>query len=148
VALSAFEGGGDLPPGVHRATLREVLDRFGVSTPRRRVMALRLARIYELAENSGQLARFIVFGSFVTAKPEPNDVDVFLLIADSFEVRNIIGEMRFLFEHATADAYFGASVFWLRRMAVLGGEQAAIEDWQVKRDGSRRGVVEIVPESS
>jgi len=33
---------------------------------------------------SGHLARFIVFGSFVTAKPAPNDVDIFLLMEDSF----------------------------------------------------------------
>ena len=27
--------------------------------------------------------------------------------------------------------------------AGLGGEQAAIEDWQIKRDGTRRGIVEV-----
>lgn len=27
--------------------------------------------------------------------------------------------------------------------AAVGGEQAAIEDWQIKRDGTERGVVEI-----
>jgi len=34
-------------------------------------------------------------------------------------------------------------VFWLRRLAALEGEQAAVEYWQVKRDGQRKGVVEI-----
>ena len=28
-------------------------------------------------------------------------------------------------------------------MAASGGEEAAIEDWQLKRDGSERGIVEI-----
>jgi len=37
-------------------------------------------------------------------------------------------------------------VFWLRRLAAAGGEEAAIEHWQVKRDGSLRGIVEIIPE--
>jgi hypothetical protein len=27
-------------------------------------------------------------------------------------------------------------VFWLRRLAAFGGEQAAIEGWQIKRDGN------------
>lgn len=40
--------------------------------------------MYALAKASGHLARFIVFGSFVTAKPAPNDVDIFLLMSDSF----------------------------------------------------------------
>jgi hypothetical protein len=28
-------------------------------------------------------------------------------------------------------------------MAAIGGEQAAIADWQIKRDGTQRGIVEI-----
>jgi len=81
--------------------------------------------------------------SFVTTKSEPNDVDVFLLMADSFDVSVMTGETRLLFDHLAADAHFGASVFWLRRLAAWEGEQAAVEYWQVKRDGQRRGVVEI-----
>jgi hypothetical protein len=37
-------------------------------------------------------------------------------------------------------------VFWLRRLAALGGEEQAIADWQIKRDGTFRGIVEIVKE--
>jgi hypothetical protein len=37
-------------------------------------------------------------------------------------------------------------VFWLRRLAALGGEERAIAGWQVKRDGTFRGIVEIVEE--
>jgi hypothetical protein len=33
-------------------------------------------------------------------------------------------------------------------LAALGGEQEAIEHWQIKRDGSQRGIVEIVPEAT
>ena len=41
---------------------------------------------------------------------------------------------------------FGASVFWMRQMAAIGGVQAAIEDWQIKRDGTERGIVEMTAE--
>lgn len=88
----------------------------------------------------------MVFGSFVTAKIEPNDVDVFLLMEDRFDSGTLAGEARLLFDHGDANTYFGASVFWLRRAAAFGGEQAAIENWQIKRDGSLRGIVEIVGE--
>jgi hypothetical protein len=127
--------------------LRETLDRFGDQTPERRVLGLRLERIWRLAMGTGHLARLVVFGSFVSAKPRPNDVDVFLLMEDTFNAEQLGGEALLLFEHATAQAHFGASVFWLRRAAALGGEEAAIEHWQRKRDGSRRGVIEIVGES-
>ena len=29
-------------------------------------------------------------------------------------------------------------------MAAIGGEEEALKDWQVKRDGSRRGIVEVI----
>jgi len=47
-----------------------------------------------------------VFGSFVSAKPEPNDVDIFLLMDDSFDVKSLFGEMR-LHRHTSARAYSG-----------------------------------------
>ena len=106
-------------------------------------MARRLERIYSLVRGTGHLARFIVFGSFITAKAEPNDVDIFLLMEDTFDVSKVTGEAAILFDHLAAQNYAGASVFWLRRLAALGGEQSAIEDWQIKRDGAFRGVVEI-----
>jgi hypothetical protein len=87
-----------------------------------------------------------VFGSFVTEKHEPNDVDVFMIMDDNFDMGPHNGEARLLFDHGTAQDHFGCSVFWLRRMAAMGGEQAAIEDWQIKRDGTERGIVEITVE--
>ncbi len=134
---------GDLPPGLHLATLAEVIERFGKSTPRRATVARRLGRIYALVRATGHLARFIIFGSFVTARTEPNDVDIFLLMDDAFDVSKVTGESAIVFDHLAAQDYAGASIFWLRRLATLGGEQAAIEDWQIKRDGARRGVVEV-----
>ena len=53
------------------------------------------------------------------------------------------GEAPILFDHAAAQAHFGASVFWLRRLAAWPNEQAAVEFWQVKRGGGRRGIVEV-----
>lgn len=142
-----FTASGNLPPGVHRAALAEVVEKFGGPTPPRQVIARRLRRIHELATRTGHLARFVVFGSFVTDKPDPNDVDVFLLMEDSFDVDALTGEASLIFRHAAAQAYAGGSVFWLRRLAALGGEDAAIEHWQVTRDGTQRGIVEIIPES-
>lgn len=50
---------------------------------------------------------------------------------------------RLLFEYGSAQDHFGCSVFWVRRMAAMGGEEAAMKDWQIKRDGTERGIVEI-----
>jgi hypothetical protein len=144
--IPPFTGNGDLPIGVHAATLREAVDRFGGSLARRIVIAARLERIYRVASATGYLRRFIVFGSFVTSKHEPGDVDVFMMMEDDFDALPLVGDARLLFDHTTADTFFGASVFWLRRLAAFDGEQTAIEHWQIKRDGGLRGILEVVRE--
>ena len=107
-------------------------------------MAQRLERIYNIAVETGQTARFIIFGSFVTDKPNPQDLDIFLMMEDTFDIRLVAGEARIIFNHMAAQNYEGASIFWLRRMAALDGEEAAIEHWQIKRDGKKRGIVEVL----
>ena len=84
--LPPFENTGDLPAGLHRAPLREVLARFGAGTARRQEVAARLLRVYESARATDGLARFIIFGSFVTSKPDPNDVDIILVMRDDFDL--------------------------------------------------------------
>ena len=122
-----FESNGDLPLGIHQATISEVLQHFGASTLQRQVVSSRLERIYNLARSTGQVARFVIFGSFVTAKPTPNDVDIFMLMEDTFDANYVTGEAAMIFDHAAAQNTQGASVFWIRRMAAIGGEQTALE---------------------
>lgn len=69
--LPPFTVQGDLPLGLHRATLQAVLERFGSGSPQRMLLGLRLERVYNVARATGHLARCVVFGSFVTAKPFP-----------------------------------------------------------------------------
>ena len=146
MALPAFNEEGDLPPGVHLATLQEIFQRFGQGTIQRRAVAERLNRIYQLAVSTGQLARIVVFGSFVTKKTDPRDVDIVLLMEDAFDLASITGEAANVFQHMEADAHFGASVFWSCRSGAIGGEQRMIEYWQARREGGQRGIVEIVLE--
>lgn len=146
MTLPAFDSKGDLPPGIHPATLPEVCKRFGEQNRTREIVFGRLERIARIAKCTGHLVRMIVYGSFVTAKPEPNDVDVFLIFDETFDASACDPETILLLDHATADAHLGASVFWLKRPAAFGGEQATIEFWQTRRDGSLRGIVEIVEE--
>ena len=148
MALPDFDENDDLPPGIHRAILPEVLTRFGSGSPQRCLVARRLERVFALVRSTGKVARFVVFGSFVTKKPNPADVDIFMLMDDTFDVRSVEGEAGVLFDHTSAQNYEGASIFWIRRMAALGGEEAAVAHWQIKRDGTHRGIVEVVTDDS
>ncbi|HEY5040972.1 MAG TPA: hypothetical protein VIK53_03135 [Verrucomicrobiae bacterium] len=97
--LPDFNANGDLPPGVHRAAWTEVIVRFG-GGGQRDVCARRLSHVHELARRTGCLQRFVIFGSYVTAKTNPNDVDVILIMDDSFRLENCPMESRALFDYA------------------------------------------------
>jgi hypothetical protein len=139
-----FNEHGDLPVGIHQATLTEVIGHFGKGSLQRRQVAERLIHIYNLAHSTGHVARFIVYGSFVTAKPSPNDVDIFILMGDSFRPAKVKGEVAIIFDHMATHKYEGASVFWTTRTGAIGGEQNVLEDWQYKRDKTKRGIVEVI----
>lgn len=62
---------------------------------------------------------------------------------ESLEVSQLGESSRLLFSHDLADNEFGASVFWVRRPVAFGGEQSMIEFWQLKRDGTLQGIIEI-----
>jgi hypothetical protein len=79
-----FREDGYLPEGLHMAAEAEVISRFGSATPRRRRLALRLRRWLELSRLT-RARRFLVDGSFVTARAEPNDIDAVVLLANDFE---------------------------------------------------------------
>ena len=143
-----FNKNGDLPRGVHKASLSDVIEHFGKGNLQRAILAQRLERIYNITVETGQTARFIIFGSFVTDKPNPQDLDIFLMMEDTFDIRLVAGEARIIFNHMAAQNYEGASIFWLRRMAALVGEEAAIEHWQIKRDGKKRGIVEVLKDDT
>ena len=144
----AFDEDGDLPIGIHQATLAEILQHFGTGTSQRERIGQQLERIFALVNRTGQVVRFIVFGSFVTAKPNPGDVDIFLLMEDSFDVTRVQDETALVFNPQRVQDVLGASVFWIRKQGLMNSEQEAVEDWQIKRDNSRRGIVEVIPDDS
>ena len=88
-----FREDGYLPEGLHLATEAEIIFRFGTSTNQRRRLALRLRRWIELSR-SVAAKRLFVDGSFVTAKPEPNDVDAVVWLADDFIDRVSRGDIQ------------------------------------------------------
>ena len=77
---------------------------------------------------------------------DPNDVDVVLVMDEAFHLEDCPIEVRGLFDHAVAQARYGASIFWVRPGLLIGESlEDFITSWQIKRDGSRRGIVEVIP---
>ena len=81
--IPPFRPDGYLPEGIHQSTEAEATFRFGTQTRRRRRLTLRLRRWIELGRTIG-VRRLLVDGSFVTSKPEPDDVDAVMFLPANF----------------------------------------------------------------
>jgi hypothetical protein len=144
--LPGFNEFGDLPEGRHPATLDEVLARFGSGTAQRQNVTDRLRRVHSLAIATGHLDRLVIFGSYVSDVAEPQDVDVILVMRGDFRTEDCPAESLVLFDHMRADKELGASVFWLRPEMLLGEPlEQFLAPRERKRDGTRRGIVEVRP---
>lgn len=106
-----FNENGDLPVDIYKATLQEVLEHFGQGSLQRQVVAKRLAKIYKLADSTGKLSRFIIYGPFITSKENPNDIDVFLVMNNDFSKNEYRGDVRRIFEHLQTENKIKASIF-------------------------------------
>ena len=136
---------GDLPPGVHQATLAEVVERFGYGAPERVRATERWQRVIALAQETGKLERVFRWGSSVTAKPDPGDIDLFLVMAPDFASQNSTGDMRVVFDGATAAHMRGATVCWMASGAGTHTTVAGfLAQFQIRRDGELRGIVEVL----
>ena len=87
-----FRDDGYLPEGLHVASEADVTFRFGTATRQRQRLALRLRQWLELAR-SINAKRFFVDGSFVTLKPDPDDVDAVIWLPEDFAIRLERGDM-------------------------------------------------------
>lgn len=144
--LPEFDIDGDLPPGIHQATLDELeqlLGRFLVSDRRINVFAI-FKQLMVMARSSGIVDRIVVGGSFVTAKPEPNDIDVVIILSMDVD-----------FETITASQYTVTDRRAVRRVlksealdiiTVRDGTtrmDLVLEFFQSTRDNKQVGVVEV-----
>ena len=117
-----------------------MLRRFNKGSRQRFAAAQRLERIYSVAIGTGQLVVCGV-GTFVTAKREPA---MWRIPADGGHVRHGPTYRRGAssFDHAAAQAIL-EQAFLVAPFCSVGGEEQ-IADWQIKRDSTYRGIIEIV----
>jgi hypothetical protein len=143
VVLPDFTGDGELPPGVHVANWWDFESRFGGSSPRRLWLSNRFHSLLELAAMTGKLRRVFVWGSFVTVKPAPRDIDILLIMDENFEVDGIAGSAREIFDSTRAKLLFESDVFWAR--ASIGNEvlDLWLDTYQTSRSFRKRCIVEL-----
>jgi len=97
----------------------------------------------DLAATTGKLRRVFVWGSFVTSKPGPKDLDLLLIMDEDFEVDEITAPAQAIFDSVRARLLFEADVFWAR--ASIGNEllDLWLDTYQTSRSFRKRGIVEL-----
>ncbi len=143
-----FTDEGMLPPGIHRATLREVRDKLGWGL-RRRDLLDRLEAGLRLMKNCG-IDRVYLDGSFVTEKDRPGDIDC------CYDVPPGTTNLRMMYpiwpwtsvNRAMSKMLYGAELAPSRAPARASG-QPFIEFFQRDRSGRPRGIVllELISEA-
>ena len=131
---------GLLPPGVHPTTWPVFVERFGAS-PHRQQQLSKLETALRLLRDAG-CARVFVGGSFVTAKSEPNDVDV------AWDVEGVDADaMDAIFfdfenERAAQKRRFGAEFFPAQLVEGPTG-RSFVQFFQYTRDDEPVGIVVV-----
>jgi hypothetical protein len=145
VTIPLFDSAsGFLPPGEHKATWDEIVDRFGWNIWRRQLLD-------GLAEGLAALAAAgctVVWlnGSFVTTKEEPGDFDCVWspLGVNRERLKREAPDLLDLTDHRTAQKRRYGGEFLPNVMERSSGQQFA-RFFQADRDGTSKGIVIIDP---
>jgi hypothetical protein len=83
VPIPVFNEQGWLPEGIHQCTVEEAETRFGnfQTSDRRPQLWREFKQFHQEARATGLVLVILLDGSFVTAVPEPNDIDVILVVS-------------------------------------------------------------------
>jgi len=103
---------GNLPEGVYLIEENEFINHFGSYSARRKWLGDRLRELLSLVKSTGQLERIFVWGSFVSSKESPNDVDILLLMKKEFQLERTSEDAKNIFDHVHARLRFHIDVFW------------------------------------
>jgi hypothetical protein len=141
--LPEFNSDGNLPEGLHRTTEEELFERFATGSARRQWLGERLRDLLDLAKSTGELSRLFLWGSFVTRKEIPHDLDVLLVMSADVDIDTLPARCHVLFDHVEARLRFQADLFWSKESIGDPMLHLLLDTYQTGKDWKRRGIVEV-----
>lgn len=87
MAIPTFNEDGWLPEGVYECTLEEAASRFGrfQQSDRRPQLWARFVAFVREAQACGLIDALVVDGSFISATPVPNDIDLIVVVSAHYD---------------------------------------------------------------
>ena len=141
MSLPPFDPHGDLPEGLHQTDITEFFARFGSGTIQRERVAARLRQAFELVQPLGIISRVIIWGSFITAKPEPADADILWVTLAEFDRGRLAVQVDILFDPVLAKRLYGIDVLFIPEGSAY--LATLLDALSVTRALTRRGLVEV-----
>jgi hypothetical protein len=139
--LPPFEPSGDVPEGLHQADVAEFLARFGSGTPPRERVAARLLQAFGLIRPLGVISRVIVWGSCITAKPEPADADILWVTLPIVDRHRLPVQVDVLLDPVVAKHLYGIDVLSIPEGSAY--LATLLDGLSVTRAFTKRGLVEV-----
>jgi len=137
---------GFLPVGVHDCTLAEIKARFGTfqRSDRRSRLVAELETFLSEAAKTGLVVSVVVDGSFVTATPAPNDIDLIVVVAASHDLRADLGPGAYnIVSKKRVQRRFGFDIVAVREESLEFDDAVGFFE-QVRGDASqRKGLLRI-----
>jgi hypothetical protein len=144
--IPAFNDYGCLPEGVYDCTIAEAAQRFGVfqSSDRRPQLWVKFIEFMRELTMCNFIEAVLIDGSFVTDTPEPNDIDLVLVAASSYDFLTDLPPGAYnVLAHHRVRRQFGFDIVVVRNDSE-NFEQAAAFFQQVKqRPGMKKGILRI-----
>jgi len=119
--------------------MAEIVARFCSGEIRERWKSI-LREVIALAGRTESLEAAYIFGSFVTAKAAPADIDLFLVMSRDFSSNHVVGRARLLFDRSRAAIVWGICIHWITART---DRAPFLETWQLRRSGGQQGIVEV-----
>ena len=144
--IPPFNQYGCLPEGIHDCTIDEVAERFGAfqTSDRRPQLCARFTEFMRELKTCDFMEAVLVDGSFVTSAPEPNDIDLVLVVASSHDFSTDLPPGIYnLLAHRRVRRQFGFDIVVIKSDSE-NLEQAVAFFQQVKqRPGIKKGILRI-----
>jgi predicted nucleotidyltransferase len=124
------------------ASLDDLRLRFGTSTPRRQFLFRQLDIIIDQLRATRKLKQVFLFGSFVSGKASPNDVDLLVVMNAGFSTVQLGGKVLELFQHDVCRIRYHADLFWVTEAVDKARIDDLLEVFSRDRDGRAQSVIE------
>jgi hypothetical protein len=135
-----------LPEGIHDGTMEEAAGRFGVfqTTDRRLQLGAKFTEFMRELKACDFIEAVLVDGSFVTGTAEPNDIDLVLVVAPSYDLSTDLPPVAYnLLAHHRVQRRFGFDIVVVKNDSE-NLEQAVAFFQQIKqRPDLKKGILRI-----